>query len=73
MHHDTNSTSGPPPTPSDRLNRIEENLSFTDKAVEDLSAEIADLNRRMQQLTKRLLALEERLTKANESDEPDNH
>lgn len=71
MHHDTNSTSFSNPGPEARLNRIEENVAFTEKSVEDLSSEIADLNRRMQQLTKRLAALEDRLAKALEPDEPD--
>lgn len=51
------------PTDRSRLDRLEEGLAFTERAVEQLSTEIADINRRVQAITKRLAAIELRLAK----------
>ena len=52
-----------------RFERIEENLAFAERSVEQLSEEIADMNRRVQNLVKRLETMEERLEKALEPPE----
>lgn len=52
-----------------RLARLEESAAFNERAIEQLSAEIADMNRRVAALTKRLAALEERLGKMEAGDE----
>lgn len=57
------------PNPSERLDRVEESLGYTDRTVEQLSAEIADMNKRMQALTKRLAVLEAGLEKMKETGE----
>jgi uncharacterized coiled-coil protein SlyX len=46
-----------------RLDRVEESLAFTERAVEQLSTEIADMNRRVQALTRRIALIEQRLEK----------
>ena len=57
------------PNPSDRLDRVEESLGYTDRTVEQLSAEIADMNKRMQAMGKRLAAIEAGLQKLKETGE----
>ena len=48
---------------------MEESLAFTERAVEQLSGEIAEMNRRLQAIGKRLASLEERLSKMSEAPE----
>ncbi len=57
------------PNPSERLDRIEESHGYTERTVEQLSAEIADMNKRMQAMGKRLAALEAGLQKLKEPGE----
>ncbi len=56
-----------------RLDRLEESLAFTERAVEQLSTEIADINRRVQVITRRLAQIEQRLDKPqSDADAPAN-
>lgn len=57
------------PNPSERLDRLEESHGYTERTVEQLSAEIADMNKRMQAMGKRLAALEAGLTKLQQGEE----
>lgn len=47
--------------PDSRLHRLEENLAFTERATDELAAEVAALNRRLDDLTRRLSSIESRL------------
>jgi uncharacterized coiled-coil protein SlyX len=49
-----------------RLERVEEGLAFTERTVEQLSAEMAELHRRVRDLGRKLAAMEERLGKVVE-------
>ncbi len=53
-----------------RLDRVEEGLAFTERAVEQLSTEIADINRRVQLVTRRLALIEQRLEKPQGDQDP---
>lgn len=48
---------------------MEESLGYTDRTVEQLSAEIVDMNKRMQAMGKRLAVLEAGLRKLKEPGE----
>ncbi|MBC7771295.1 MAG: SlyX family protein [Pyrinomonadaceae bacterium] len=52
------------PAPSDpRVTKLEEHAAFSERTIEQLSAEITELNRRCRVLTERLASLEQRLGK----------
>jgi uncharacterized coiled-coil protein SlyX len=57
--------SEPVPSPGDagesRLIRLEEAAAFNDRALEELSAQLADLFRRVESLARRLAELERRI------------
>ncbi len=63
------STPNPTPDIRQRVDRLEESQGYTERTVEQLSAEIADMNKRMQVMGKRLAALEAGLQKLKETGE----
>lgn len=56
--------------PTDRLNRVEENLAFAEHSVDQLSDEIRVLTKRLHDTIRRLDAIEQRLGKVLEKIEP---
>jgi uncharacterized coiled-coil protein SlyX len=69
MPNEHSFTPNPGSDPASRLDRVEESLGYTERTVEQLSAEIADLNKRLQALTKRLASLEAGLSKLQGSED----
>ncbi len=57
--------------PADRVSRLEEHAAFTERAVEQLSQEIAAINRRLHTAVTRLGTLEARVAKLLSEPEPD--
>jgi len=62
MPNETNELSSPNPN-DPRVAKLEEHAAYSERTIEQLSAEIAELNRRCRQLTQRLASLEERFGK----------
>lgn len=58
---------GAPPEADQRLERIEEAATYTERSVEALTEQLLDVDRRMRQLAARLESLEGRLVRIAEA------
>lgn len=59
------------PASEDRLMRIEESVAYTERAAEELTAQVLDLHRRLDTVMKRLEQIERRVNEALTPPEPD--